>query len=173
MLPCPPRPPRAIIKCRAAAADLQGRFSGHSLRVGSAQSLAASGASLVEMQTAGTLAVSGHAGTLCAGPAGRSRGRRPASLWEVAGGREKTNNDCCDTSKARKRWRFDRKQAEALVESFATDLYRLATKADVLAVKSDLYRVVVVTAGGLHRYHRRTVDHHAGNRVKCLAFHWR
>ena len=44
---------RAIIKRRATAADLQGRFSGHSLRVGSAQSLAASGASLVEMQTAG------------------------------------------------------------------------------------------------------------------------
>ena len=44
---------RAIIKRRAAAADLQGRFSGHSLRVGSAQSLAAGGASLVEMQTAG------------------------------------------------------------------------------------------------------------------------
>ena len=36
---------RAIIKGRASAADLQGRFS--------AQSLAASGASLVEMQTAG------------------------------------------------------------------------------------------------------------------------
>ena len=44
---------RAIIKRCATAADLQGRFSGHSLRVGSAQSLAASGASLVEMQTAG------------------------------------------------------------------------------------------------------------------------
>ena len=44
---------RSIIKRRATAADLQGRFSGHSLRVGSAQSLAASGASLVEMQTAG------------------------------------------------------------------------------------------------------------------------
>ena len=44
---------RAIIKGRAAAADLQGRFSGHSPRVGSAQSLAAGGASLVEMQTAG------------------------------------------------------------------------------------------------------------------------
>ena len=43
---------RSIIKRRATAADLQGRFSGHSLRVGSAQSLAASGASLVEMQTA-------------------------------------------------------------------------------------------------------------------------
>ena len=47
------RAARAIIQRRAAAADLQGRFSGHSLRVGSAQSLAAGGASLVEMQTAG------------------------------------------------------------------------------------------------------------------------
>ena len=47
------RAARGIIKRRAADADLQGRFSGHSLRVGSAQSLAAGGASLVEMQTAG------------------------------------------------------------------------------------------------------------------------
>ena len=47
------RAARAIIQRRAAAADLPGRFSGHSLRVGSAQSLAAGGASLVEMQTAG------------------------------------------------------------------------------------------------------------------------
>ena len=46
------RAARDIIKRRAAAADLEGRFSGHSLRVGSAQSLAAGGASLVEMQTA-------------------------------------------------------------------------------------------------------------------------
>ena len=44
---------RQIIKRRAGDADLQGSFSGHSLRVGSAQSLAAQGASLVEMQTAG------------------------------------------------------------------------------------------------------------------------
>ena len=44
---------RQIIKGRAAAADLEGRFSGHSLRVGAAQSLAAAGASVVEMQTAG------------------------------------------------------------------------------------------------------------------------
>ena len=47
------RAARTIIQRRAADADLQGRFSGHSLRVGSAQSLAAGGASLVEMQTAG------------------------------------------------------------------------------------------------------------------------
>ena len=52
---------------------------------------------------------------------------------------------------------FDRKQAEALVESFATDLDQLATQADVLAVKSDLYRAlwlqlgafIAITAGGL------------------------
>ena len=51
--PLSTRAARAIIQRRAAAADLQGRFSGHSLRVGAAQSLAAGGASLVEMQTAG------------------------------------------------------------------------------------------------------------------------
>ena len=33
--------------------DLKGQFSGHSLRVGSAQSMATRGASLVEMQTDG------------------------------------------------------------------------------------------------------------------------
>ena len=44
---------RQIIKRRAASADLEGHFSGHSLRVGSTQSLASQGASLVEMQTAG------------------------------------------------------------------------------------------------------------------------
>ena len=44
---------RSIIKGRASAADLEGRFSGHSLRVGAAQSLASAGASsVVEMQTA-------------------------------------------------------------------------------------------------------------------------
>ena len=37
----------------AAAAGIEGRVSGHSLRVGGAQSLAAGGASIVEMQTAG------------------------------------------------------------------------------------------------------------------------
>ena len=44
---------RRIIAERAAAAGIEGRISGHSLRVGAAQSLAAAGASLVEMQTAG------------------------------------------------------------------------------------------------------------------------
>ena len=44
---------RSIIQRRAGAADLEGRFSGHSLRVGGAQSLASAGASVVEMQTAG------------------------------------------------------------------------------------------------------------------------
>ena len=44
---------RRIIAERARAAGIEGRVSGHSLRVGSAQSLAAAGASLVEMQTAG------------------------------------------------------------------------------------------------------------------------
>jgi integrase len=44
---------RTIITRRARAAGVEGRVSGHSLRVGSAQSLATSGASLVEMQVAG------------------------------------------------------------------------------------------------------------------------
>ena len=44
---------RRIIIVRAKAAGVDGRVSGHSLRVGSAQSLAMAGASLVEMQVAG------------------------------------------------------------------------------------------------------------------------
>ena len=44
---------RRIIIRRAREAGVEGRISGHSLRVGSAQSLATAGASLVEMQLAG------------------------------------------------------------------------------------------------------------------------
>ena len=44
---------RLIVARRARAAGVDGRVSGHSLRVGSAQSLADAGASLVEMQVAG------------------------------------------------------------------------------------------------------------------------
>ena len=44
---------QVIIRQRAKAAGVKGRVSGHSLRVGSAQSLANAGASLVEMQVAG------------------------------------------------------------------------------------------------------------------------
>ena len=44
---------RWIVAKRAAAAGIEGRISGHSLRVGAAQSLAAAGASLVDMQNAG------------------------------------------------------------------------------------------------------------------------
>ena len=44
---------RRIIIRRAREAGVKGRISGHSLRVGSAQSLASAGASLVEMQLAG------------------------------------------------------------------------------------------------------------------------
>ena len=44
---------RRIIRSRAAAVGIEGRVSGHSLRVGGAQSLAGGGASIVEMQTAG------------------------------------------------------------------------------------------------------------------------
>ena len=44
---------RKIIAARCREAGIDGRVSGHSLRVGAAQSLAAAGAGLVEMQTAG------------------------------------------------------------------------------------------------------------------------
>ena len=44
---------RKIIKKRCASIGIEGKVSGHSLRVGGAQSLAAGGASLPEMQTAG------------------------------------------------------------------------------------------------------------------------
>ena len=44
---------REIIKARATAAGVEGFISGHSLRVGSAVSLAQAGASVVDMQTAG------------------------------------------------------------------------------------------------------------------------
>lgn len=47
-----PRSIRSIIKRRAANVGIEG-VSGHSLRVGSAQSLAAAGAGLVELQVAG------------------------------------------------------------------------------------------------------------------------
>ena len=48
-----PRSVRRIIKARAEAAGVEGRVSGHSLRVGTAQSLAARGATVIEMQQAG------------------------------------------------------------------------------------------------------------------------
>ncbi len=44
---------RRIIQERAVAAGIRGRVSGHSLRVGAAQSLAAAGCGVVEMQVAG------------------------------------------------------------------------------------------------------------------------
>ena len=44
---------RSIVTTRAEEAGIEGRVSGHSLRVGAAQSLAGAGASLVEMQQAG------------------------------------------------------------------------------------------------------------------------
>ena len=42
-----------LVKRWAAQAGVRGRITWHSLRIGAAQSLAAAGASLVEMQTAG------------------------------------------------------------------------------------------------------------------------
>ena len=51
--PIHPDSVRVILKARAEAAGVEGQVSGHSLRVGSTQSLAAAGATLVEMQQAG------------------------------------------------------------------------------------------------------------------------
>ena len=47
------RSAREIIKKRAKGANIEGAVSGHSLRVGAAESLAQGGATIVEMQTAG------------------------------------------------------------------------------------------------------------------------
>ena len=47
------RAARSIIRARAADAGIEGNVSGHSLRIGAAQSLAAAGAGLVELQQAG------------------------------------------------------------------------------------------------------------------------
>ena len=64
---------RAIVQRRAAEAGIEGRVSGHSLRVGGAQSLAAAGASIVEMQTAGRWQSPSHARPLRQRPARRPR----------------------------------------------------------------------------------------------------
>ena len=55
---------RRIIKKWAKAAGIEGFISGHSLRVGTAVSLAQSGATLVDMQTAGRWGRSQDAGSL-------------------------------------------------------------------------------------------------------------
>ena len=93
---------RAIVQRRAAEAGTEGRVSGHSLRVGGAQSLAAAGASIVEMQTAGrwqSPLMPGHhshrpheperASTMHdAGPDSSFRPKRPAAAGlELHGGR--------------------------------------------------------------------------------------
>ena len=51
MFVCRERPP--IVKRRAADAGIEGRVSGHSLRVGSAQSLRDAGATVTELMDAG------------------------------------------------------------------------------------------------------------------------
>ena len=77
---------RRIIRDRCQAAGVQGRVSGHSLRVGGAQSLAAGGASLVEMQQAGRWQspnMPGHyaKGQLASQGGGRPDSLRPSSIW--------------------------------------------------------------------------------------------
>lgn len=44
---------RRVLKARAQPAGVEGRISGHSARVGSAQDLAAAGAELTELMNAG------------------------------------------------------------------------------------------------------------------------
>ena len=61
---------RRIITARAAAAGITGRISGHSLRIGAAQSLAAS---VVEMQQAGRWQSPSMPGRYARGPPGRRR----------------------------------------------------------------------------------------------------
>ena len=72
---------RAIIQRRAAEAE--GRVSGHSLRVGGAQSLAAAGASIVEMQTAGRWQSPSMPSRYAQGPARHTRRGGQASLRGV------------------------------------------------------------------------------------------
>ena len=74
---------RSIIAKRAAAAGVAGRVSGHSLRVGSAQSLAAAGRRPGRIAGSGRLAGADHAGALRTPPA-RSP-RRRAKLRYQAG----------------------------------------------------------------------------------------
>ena len=47
------RAARSIIQGHTAAVDIEGNVSGHSLRIGAAQSVAAAGTDLVELQQAG------------------------------------------------------------------------------------------------------------------------
>ena len=61
---------REAIRRRAAEAGVDGVISGHSLRVGSAVSLAEAGASVKEVQKRRALAGSGDAGAVCARGAG-------------------------------------------------------------------------------------------------------
>ena len=77
------------------AAELVGipsdRVSGHSLRVGSAVSLAKAGASVVEMQECWTMEVASDASALCTGAGGRAGGGRTAQVWEGEVGNDLQN----------------------------------------------------------------------------------
>ena len=71
---------RAIIAKRAADAGIAGRVSGHSLRVGSAQSLGSSRRRPCGIAGSGRLAGAHHAGALRTPPVRRTRRRRQAAL---------------------------------------------------------------------------------------------
>ena len=78
---------RAIVRKRAAAVDgITGRIGGHSLWVGTARELAADGASLVELQQGGRVALTDHAGGLRAARVRYARaGRSPAVRGRAVG----------------------------------------------------------------------------------------
>ena len=67
------------------ATGVAGRVSGHSLRVGSAQSLAAAGAGLVELQEAGDWQAPHHAGARGAGAKRRYQAGRGSPPQSQAG----------------------------------------------------------------------------------------
>ena len=89
---------RAIIAKRARAAGITGHVSGHSLRVGSAQSLAAAGAGRVELQQAGDWQAPTMPAALRASPARRPRRRRQAPLLRAVGAAQRGARSACTSS---------------------------------------------------------------------------
>ena len=77
---------RKIIKRRARAAGIEGKISGHSLRIGSAISLAQAGASVVNMQVAGTVEIASNAGALRTRRINRTRRDRAVQIRKVKRG---------------------------------------------------------------------------------------
>ena len=93
---------RTIVARRAADAGVEGRVSGRSLRVGSAQSLAAAGAGVVEMQVAGRWKSERQPGPLRSSAACRPRRRGTTALRRMTwkGGREPPDSPTQSRSEA-------------------------------------------------------------------------